>query len=327
MTLGAGHPTIDNMSGIMSYGDGEIPWALLRRIVQQWAGNSAELIEVTPLTGGSINTTLLLQLKDGTKGVIKLSVHRVNLEYEREAHQLDVLRNLGVPTPNVIDCHTGSLDDPHSYLLLDYVDGVNLNHAKQHASPEQSDALQHMLAELLVRLHSNRGEQYGRVTPNDSPRFDTWSQFYRHIYEKVVREVEHDPHLHVKQQKLIHKIHDRLDRLLAHHDCPRLVHWDIWSANLLVKQNGDGNWHLSAVLDPQCKYAHAEAEVAYLDLFHTSAPAFSKAYQQTFKLDEGYHRVRKVIYQLYTLLNHVQLFGAEYVKPLSSALERAAALV
>lgn len=311
----------------MSYGDGEIPWALLRRIVQQWAGSSAELVEVKPLTGGSINLTLLLQLKDGTRGVIKLSVHRVNLEYEREAHQLNVLRHLGVPTPEVIDCHVGSLDEPHSYLLLEHVEGVNLNEAKQQSTPEQAEHLQHLLAELLVQLHSNRGEQYGRVTPNDSPRFDRWPEFYRHIFEKVVREVEHDPHLQTRQQKLIHKIHDRLDRLLVHDDCPRLVHWDIWSANLLVKPTSDGAWQLAAVLDPQCKYAHAEAEIAYLDLFHTSAPGFNRSYQQTFKLDEGYHRVRKLIYQLYTLLNHVQLFGTEYVKPLSAALDRAAVLV
>jgi len=311
----------------MSYGDGEIPWALLRRIVHGWAGNSAELVEVTPLTGGSINTTLLLTLKDGTKAVIKVSVHRVNREYEREAHQLNVLRDLGLPTPKVIDAHTGSLDDPNSYLLLEYIEGVNLNHAKQQCSPDQADVLQQTLADLVVKLHVNRGEQYGRVTPIASPQFDTWAQFYSHIYDPVVKEVENDPHLNTRQQKLIHRIHERLDCLLAHDDCPRLVHWDIWSANLLMKQDGHGDWRLAALLDPQCKYAHAEAEIAYLDLFHTSAPAFSKAYQQTFKLDEGYHRMRKLIYQLYPLLNHVQLFGAEYVKPLSAALDRAAVLV
>jgi fructosamine-3-kinase len=311
----------------MSYGDGEIPWSLLRRIVHKWAGDSAELVEVTPLTGGSINTTLLLLLKDGQRAVIKVSVHRINLEFEREAHQLNVLSNIGIPTPNVIDYHVGSLDNPNSYLLLEYVDGVNLNRAKQHCSPEQADALQKTLAELVVKLHANCGDQYGRVTPNDSPKFDDWPSFYRHIYDPVVKEVENDAHLHVKQRRLIHRIHERLEHLLAHDDCPRLVHWDIWSANLLLKLDDNGFWQVAALFDPQCKYAHAEAEIAYMDLFHTSAPAFNREYQHTFKLDDGYHHMRKFIYQLYPLLNHVQLFGAEYVKPLSAALDRAATLV
>ena len=35
-----------------------------------------------------------------------------------------------------------------------------------------------------------------------------------------------------------------------------------------------------------------------------------------------YHSVRKHIYQLYELVNHLQLFGAEYLKPLTACLER-----
>lgn len=311
----------------MSQFDGEIPWALLRRIMQQWAGDSAELVEVTPLTGGSINTTLGLCLKDGRKAVIKLSVHRANLEYEREAHQLNLLRDIGIPTPEVIDCQVGSLDSPNSYLLLEHVDGVSLSAAKQQCGPEHAEALQRHLAGIVTILHQHTARQYGRVTPGESPRYDSWPDFYRGIYDPVVKEADQCQHLHVRQKKLIHRIHDRLDRLIAHHDCPRLVHWDIWSSNLLMRPDDSGHWKLAALLDPNCKYAHAEAEIAYLDLFHTSAPAFNKTYQQTFKLDEGYHRCRKMIYQLYPLLNHLQLFGNEYVKPLSAALDKAAALV
>ena len=45
--------------------EGDISWQLLRRIVQDWAGSSAELAEVTHLDGGSISTTLLLTTNDG----------------------------------------------------------------------------------------------------------------------------------------------------------------------------------------------------------------------------------------------------------------------
>lgn len=315
------------MGGIgMSQFDGEIPWPLLRRITRQW-DDSAELVEVTPLAGGSINTTLLLVLGNGRKSVIKVSVHRINREYEREAHQLNLLRNLGLPTARVLECHTGSLEDPNSYLLLEHIEGVNLAAAKQQCSPEQADALQRHLAETVCVLHQRTAEQYGRILPANAPQYESWPAFYQAIYAPVVKEAEQCPALHVKQKKLIHRIHDKLDRLLAHTDQPRLVHWDLWSSNLLLKPDDKGEWRISAILDPDCKYAHAEAEIAYLDLFHTSAPAFNKAYQQMFKLDDGYHRCRKLIYQLYPLLNHIQLFGNEYVKPLSAALEKAAILV
>jgi fructosamine-3-kinase len=80
------------------------------------------------------------------------------------------------------------------------------------------------------------------------------------------------------------------------------------------------------VLDPNCKYAHAEAEIAYMDLFHTSTQAFTKAYQQARRLDDEYHQIRKPIYQLYSLIDHVNLFGHDYVKPMLAALDRAASL-
>ena len=50
----------------MANQEGDISWQVLRRIVQEWDGTSAELSEVTPLDGGSISTTLLLTTADGT---------------------------------------------------------------------------------------------------------------------------------------------------------------------------------------------------------------------------------------------------------------------
>ena len=40
-----------------------------------------------------------------------------------------------------------------------------------------------------------------------------------------------------------------------------------------------------------------------------------------------YHQYRKAIYQLYPLLNHLNLFGAEYVKPLMAQVEKVSAVV
>ena len=60
-------------------------------------------------------------------------------------------------------------------------------------------------------------------------------------------------------------MHEKLDHLLAHDDQPRLVHWDIWNTNILARTNGDGKYHIAALLDPNCKFAHAEAEIAYGD--------------------------------------------------------------
>ncbi len=307
--------------------DTDISWQTLRRIVRDWAGESAELAEVKPLDGGCINTTLAITLADGQRVVLKVSPHRVNRDYEREVHQLDLLRSVGVPTPRVYASRIGSLDDPHSFILMEFIDGVDLAEAKRQCDAEQFERLQQNLAELVLLMHSQTSDAYCRVTAPDPERFESWPEFYRRVYDPIWSEASKDAQLPKHPRKLISKVHDKLDRLLAHNDLPRLVHWDIWATNVLAAPDESGNWRIIALLDPNCKYAHAEAEIAYIDLFNTSTAAFMKTYQHERKLDDGYHRVRKHIYQLYPMVNHFRLFGPQYITPLTQAAERAAALL
>src|SRR5947208_5611648 len=132
--------------------DGDISWPVLRRIVQEWAGTSAELAEVTPLDGGNISTTLLLTTNRGDKSVLKLSQHRVDRTYDREAYQLGLLRSLGLPVPQVFGWRIGTLDDPHSYLLMEFIDGVDLAHARKICDEAQFDELQRQLAQIVVTM-------------------------------------------------------------------------------------------------------------------------------------------------------------------------------
>jgi fructosamine-3-kinase len=301
----------------------DISWQVLRRIVQDWGGTSAELSEVKPLDGGAISSTVALGLTDGSKAVCKISAHRVDRSYVNEAHQLRLMADLGLPVPKVYAAKVGSLEDPFSYILMEFVEGINLQQARRACSAEQFDGLQSHLAELLTLLHEQTSEHYGRVEVSpEAPTFQAWPQFYLHIFDPICEELLKSSQIPGKCRKQIGRIVDRLDRLLAHDDVPRLVHWDVWSTNILTRPQESGQWKVAAMLDPNCKFAHVEAELAYLALFQTSNPAFLKKYQRTRKLGEDYHRVRKPIYQVFSLMNHVYLFGAGYVQPLIAAVER-----
>jgi fructosamine-3-kinase len=302
--------------------DSDISWQLLRGIVHDWAGTSAELAESTPLHGGAIHTTLALTTKDGAKAVLKITPHRVDRAYQDEAYQLNLLRSLGLPVPEVYACRLGDLDAPNSYLLMQHVDGVNLTEAKKLCTPAEYDRLQTHLAELVLAMHEQRSSHYWRVTGDERNEHEQWPRFYREMYDPIWHEAERTANLPVKVKRQIGKVHERLERLIGHDDAPRLVHWDLWSGNILAGRDDRGLWRIRAILDPNCKFAHAEAELAYLDLFHTSTPAFLKAYQHHHKLDRDYHRLRKPVYQVYELMNHVHLFGADYVKPLCATLDR-----
>jgi fructosamine-3-kinase len=166
-----------------------------------------------------------------------------------------------------------------------------------------------------------------RVSKRSMPEFQSWHACFRDIFDQIWKEVEKSNVLPVKLRKCVHKLHDRLDRVLHYDGPPRLLHWDVWSTNILARAGDNGQWRVAAVLDPNCKYGCPEAELAYIDLFHTATPAFFKAYQQERKLPPEYHQLRKPVYQLYSLLNHVRLFGHEYAKALCAQAEKVSALV
>jgi fructosamine-3-kinase len=310
----------------MSIGASDISWDSLRRIVQDHAGASAELIEIEPLVGGCINTTLLLKLKDAGKLVCKVSPYRVDRSFEREATQLTLLKSLGVPVPEVYRWKIGTLDDPISYLLIEFVEGIDFAHAKSACSDEQYDDLQRHLADIVLALHDHTSERYMRIMEGGET-FLSWPAFYHFVYDPIFRDADKHPLLPRHCRKPLHKIHEKIDRLIVHADKPRLVHWDIWATNILVRPDDAGRWRIAALLDPNCKYAHSEAEIAYMQLFHTINPAFLAEYQQVHKLGSHYHNYRKPIYQLYPLLNHLCLFGAEYVKEVCAAIDRCSTLV
>jgi fructosamine-3-kinase len=306
----------------MSITQGDISWQTLASIVHEWIGASAELAEVRALHGGSISTTLAITTRGGDRAVLKVSPHRIDRSYLHEAYQLNVLRTIGIPVPQVFSCKIGSLDSPVSYLLTEFIDGIDLTHAAEQCSPDDFAHAQMHLAELTLKIHAQTHSHYTRVTEGRREEFESWPKLYRDCYENLWKEAQRTTLLPPKARKQIEKIHSKLDQLLLHGDHPRLIHGDLWSSNVLAAPDQHGKWWVTCLLDPMCKYAHAESEIAYLELFKTATPAFLRAYQSVHRLPVEYHKLRKPIYHLYELINHLQLFGAEYAKPLLATLER-----
>jgi fructosamine-3-kinase len=94
-----------------------------------------------------------------------------------------------------------------------------------------------------------------------------------------------------------------------------LIHGDLWSGNVLRGPRGE-----PCVIDPACHYGWAEAELGMTELFGGFPEAFYGAYEEASRLTPGW-RKRLPIYNLYHLLNHLNLFGASYLGSVRSVLE------
>ena len=88
---------------------------------------------------------------------------------------------------------------------------------------------------------------------------------------------------------------------------PSLLHGDLWSGNV-ASTIGDN----PIVFDPACYFGDRETDLAMTELFGGFGRDFYAAYNDVWELDRGY-QTRKHLYNLYHVLNHLNLFGGNYV--------------
>ena len=73
-----------------------------------------------------------------------------------------------------------------------------------------------------------------------------------------------------------------------------------------------GNDKRAWLIDPAVSVGHAEADIAMTELFGGFPAAFYGAYQEAGILQPDY-RQRRDLYNLYHLLNHLNMFGGGYL--------------
>ncbi len=75
------------------------------------------------------------------------------------------------------------------------------------------------------------------------------------------------------------------------------------------------------MIDPAVYYGDREAEIAFTELFGGFGARFYAAYNEAWPLDHG-NADRRDLYNLYHLLNHLNLFGEGYGGSVDAILRR-----
>jgi fructosamine-3-kinase len=259
-------------------------------------GERLQLSKIVPVGGGSINQTHRLQA-GGYDFFVKLNDATKISMFEAEAEALREIRDMGkIKVPEPIGW---GVAQSHAYLVLEWLD---LTGKKDWAA----------LATDLANLHRMRTKQFGwhrsnRIgeTPQPNPWTNNWADFFwqhRLLYQIKLAE-RRGFNLTVSLELLKTKVYD----LLINHDTfPSLVHGDLWGGNFGFDRDG-----IPVIFDPALYYGDREVDIAMTELFGGFARDFYDYYQQAFPLNEGYSQ-RKLVYNLYHILNHFNLFGGSY---------------
>ena len=113
----------------------------------------------------------------------------------------------------------------------------------------------------------------------------------------------------------VRKLGKRLSELVPEQPAS-LIHGDLWGGNAMTDENGS-----PAIIDPAVYYGWAEADLAMTALFGGFNDRFYAAYIERRPLPPGW-RERFGLYNLYHLLNHLNLFGRAYYGQVMGVLNK-----
>ncbi len=267
------------------------------------------------LSGGDINDAYRLVLSNGEDAFLKLNRNAPKDFFTAEANGLKAMSETGSNVPNVLVY--GNTADNTKFLILSYEEKCN-------RSSDYWESLGRMLAKMhrtntkgftqngLYGFYENNfiGATRQVNTPNS-----VWIDFFRD--ERLGFQMKLANHYFDKDdRRLCRRLLDRLPDLLIEPVFPSLLHGDLWSGNVMPDSHGK-----PMPIDPAVYVGHHEADIAMTELFGGFAPAFYDAYYEIIPRESEYAD-RRDIYNLYHLLNHLNLFGGSYLSSVRRILQR-----
>jgi len=271
----------------------------------------AAVIDARALGGGSINEAWAIELEDGRAVFAKANAQAPADMFAAEVHGLSFLREglkigvEGLSVPEVIACE-------REFLLLELLE----------PGPPCA-GFDELLGRGLASLHRSgaalgygleRDNYIGSVSQVNDRRSD-WPSFYRDcrlapMIERAGRSIASG------LRRRFDRLFARLPELCGPVEQPARLHGDLWAGNLHRDRAGK-----PVLIDPAVYVGHREIDLAMMRLFGGFSARTFSAYAEAWPLADGWQR-RVYLYQLYPLLVHVGLIGANYLGSVESALRR-----
>lgn len=285
-------------------------WQAIVEQIEVKTGRTFSFVSAHALGGGDINSAFRLQGKDKAY-FVKLNQADLVSMFVAEfvgLQELAATQTLHVPAPVAY-----GIAAKNAYLVLEYLE--------LGAAGKASGRL---LGQQLAQLHQRQQPYFGwhrdntiGSTHQSNPKSDDWVDFWRQqrlgFQLELAKKHGFGGHLQVAGERLCS---DLAAFFTDYQPRSSLLHGDLWAGNAAADQQGN-----PVIFDPACYYGDREADLAMTELFGGFSQDFYAAYQAAWPLDQGY-ATRKTLYNLYHLLNHLNLFGAGYLRQAENSIAK-----
>jgi fructosamine-3-kinase len=142
------------------------------------------------------------------------------------------------------------------------------------------------------------------ITAQPNPWTENWIGFWRDI------RIEYQLNLAIQKGakfSYANQLLDAIPTILKNHS-PKssLVHGDLWGGNVGALATGE-----VVIFDLAAYWGDREVDLAMTELFGGFGSTFYQGYESSYPIVPGFSK-RKILYNLYHILNHYNLFGGSY---------------
>lgn len=261
---------------------------------------------VSGVSGGCINRAG--HLSDGTVDYFfKMNRESAFDMFAAEASGLEAMAKLGhVVVPKPI---CSGVSDGRAFLVMEWLE---LGHRGSSAEMGRALAAFH---------HGGVGASFGferdnfiGATPQQNTRETDWASFFvKWRLDALVARAEVAGGGFPRYPRLRELA---LEVLNAHVCEPVLVHGDLWSGNAGFLKDGR-----PCIFDPAPYYGDREVDLAMSELFGGFPADFYQAYEAQWPTAVG-REWRRLLYNLYHIINHFILFGGGYLSQANQMIEQ-----
>jgi protein-ribulosamine 3-kinase len=271
------------------------------------------IASVATVGGGCIAHACRVET-DGPPFFLKYGDDEVARTFPGEAAGLEVLGEADSPlaVPSVLETAASAGDRP-GFLVTEWIN-----------TGRKGQQFWTQFGEGLAALHRHAADEYGfdrnnfiGRLPQQNEWMDDWPAFFRtQRLEPQVGMARERDRWQTDWNEPLQALYRRLPDLLPSHPTPSVLHGDLWKGNYMVAATGT-----PALIDPATYYGHREADLAMTELFGGFQDRFYDAYRGAWGLAPRYE-TRRDVYNLYHLINHLNLFGGGYASSVDGILRQ-----
>jgi fructosamine-3-kinase len=282
----------------------------IEKTIIRVTGEKLKIRIFKPVGGGSINQTFKAETTHGNYFVKLNNAVLFPGMFESEVHGLCLLKQANaVATPALVG--SGETNGK-SFLILKWIE-----------PGKRVKKFFEDFGQRLAKLHTHTEKHFGLDMDNyigslvqkNEPRTLFSDFFIRQRLEVQLKMAIHHNRLPAGICKQFERLYLKLDEIIPA-EKPSLLHGDLWSGNYMTGPDGG-----AIIFDPAVYYGHRESDLAMTFLFGGFDQEFYESYQHQFPLEKGWQK-RAVVFNLYPLLVHVNLFGGGYAAEVMRILQR-----